>query len=87
MSIYENLSEADVEAMLLERATARGRRLVVAESAGRWVAAFTEERRFRGRRPTLIAEREQRRDALVQLLRHDDVTVYLGDVRRRVAGL
>ena len=83
VSIYEQLSDAHIEAVLIERAAAQRCELLVEEGADRWIAAFVKQRRFGRNRMTLLAHADDRRGALVLLLRHSDMAVHLGEVRRQ----
>ena len=83
MSIYEQLSDAHIEALLTERAAAQRCELLVEEGADRWIAAFVHQRRLGRSRMTLLAHAHERRGALVLLLRHSDMAIHLGEVRRQ----
>ena len=83
MLSYEQLSDAEIEVLLYARAAAQRCDLLVEQGPDHWIAAFVKQRRFGRNRMTLLAHADERRSALVLLLRHSDIAVHLGEVRRQ----
>jgi hypothetical protein len=80
--VYEELGERDLESMLRDRALAKGYELTLEERGGRTIAAFEQPRRFGRPRPVLLADSDDKRRALLGLLRNDDVISSFKRIRR-----
>jgi hypothetical protein len=75
---YEQLSDAEIEALLYARAAAQRCDLLVEQGADHWIAAFVKHGRFGSSRMTLLAYGDKPRSALVLLLRQSDVAAHVG---------
>jgi hypothetical protein len=82
LSLYEELPDGDLESILRRRALAKGCELTLSEREGRTIAAFEQPRRFGRRRSVLLADSDDKRRALLGLLRNDDVIRNFERIRR-----
>jgi hypothetical protein len=82
-TLYEQLPDRDLESILRSRAQAKGCELTLSErQGGRTIAAFEQPRRFGRRRSLLLADSDDRRRALLSLLRNDDLISKFERLRR-----
>jgi len=82
-SFYEQLPDRDLESILRSRARAKGCELTLSErNGGRTIAAFEQPRWFGRRRSLLLADSDDRRRALLSLLRNDDMISKFERLRR-----